>query len=320
MGLFDRVLDRSILFSFSRGGYLRHQREFVATDLERSMKGKVCLITGANAGLGFALARGLAARQAEVHLLCRDAKRGAAAQEAIRREAGDAEVYLHQVDLSSLSSVASFAEGFASPVDVLAHNAGVLPRDRELTEDGLELTVATHLVGPFVMTHLLRPKLAGARVIFVSSGGMYAKRMDVDAMTTADGPYDGVAAYAMTKRGQVILAELWADQLSEIGAVVNAMHPGWAATKSVERSLPRFNTLMRRRLRTAEQGADTALWLAVADSVAAVRSRFFFDRKAVPTHYVPWTKESDAERQRLWDFCKARCDAFVSSRKEQRDG
>ena len=226
MGAFDWILDRSIFFSFDRSGYRRHARRFDARDLDRSMHEKVCVVTGANSGIGFEVARGLAARGATVHMLCRNAERGAKAQETFAGQADNTDVHVHVVDVSSLGSVRGFAEAFAAPrVDVLVHNAGLLPLEREMTADGLELTVATHLVGPFLLTKLLRPKLHGARVIFVASGGMYGKRLDVELMMSNDGDYDGVAAYAMTKRGQVVLSELLAKDLTDIGATVNAMHP-----------------------------------------------------------------------------------------------
>ena len=306
MSLVNRMLDRSIFFSFDRSGYLRHQRTFDPSDLDRTMRGKVCLVTGANSGLGLAVSRGLAAREATVHMLCRNEERGATARDAIVKETGNGDVHLHVVDVSSLKSVRDFADRFASAsVDALIHNAGVLPPARELTQDGLELTVATHLVGPHLLTRVLLAKLTNARVVFVSSGGMYTKRLDVETMRSNEGPYDGVAAYAMTKRGQVILSELWAQELLDTGITVNAMHPGWAATKSVERSLPRFWRIMRNRLRTAMEGADTALWLVIAERVAGETGEFWFDRRPVPTHLVGWTREDADERQRLWRYCEA---------------
>jgi dehydrogenase/reductase SDR family member 12 len=306
MGLFDRVLDRSIFFSFDRSGYRRHQKHFDPADLDRSMKDKVCLVTGANSGLGLAVARGLAARDATVHMLCRNAERGADARDAIARETKNPELHLHVVDISNLESIRLFAETFdVRAIDVLVHNAGLLPLEREITADGLELTVATHLVGPFLLTRLLQSRMRDARVIFVSSGGMYTKRLDVGAMLSDQGPYDGVAAYAMTKRGQVVLSELWARELSGTGTTVNAMHPGWAATKGVEHSLPRFWKVMRHRLRTPEEGADTALWLAVAERIAGETGKFWFDRRAVATHLLHRTREKAGEPQRLWDLCQS---------------
>ena len=310
MNLYERMMDRSILFSFDRSGFLRRQRRFDPADLQRSMRGKVCLVTGANSGLGLELARGLAEREATVQMLCRSARRGAASRDAVERQTGNPRVHLEVVDLSSMASIREFAARFAHPVvDVLIHNAGLLPLRREVTADGLELTVATHIVGPFLLNTLLRPRLKRSRVVYVSSGGMYTKRLDVGRMLSHSGPYDGVAAYAMTKRGQVVQSELWARELAGSGTVVNAMHPGWAATEGVQRSLPRFWRVMRKRLRTPAEGADTALWLAVAPRAEGKSGKFWFDRQAVPTHLVPFTRESEAERRRLWDFCEARCAA-----------
>ena len=128
MSAFAWMLDRSILFSFDRSGYQRHRERFDARDLDRSMRGKACLVTGANSGLGFEVARGLATRGAVVHLLCRDPERGAEARAAIAARAEDAEVHLDVIDMSSLVSVRGFADAFTPPrVDVLVHNAGSLP-------------------------------------------------------------------------------------------------------------------------------------------------------------------------------------------------
>jgi NAD(P)-dependent dehydrogenase (short-subunit alcohol dehydrogenase family) len=300
------MLDGSILFSFDRSGFRRHQRHFHPGDLDGPVAGKVCVVTGANSGLGFEVCRGLAARGALVHMLCRDAKRGDEARQTIAAEHRGAQVHVHVVDVSSPNSIRRFAREFGPrQVHVLLHNAGLLPLERQLTDEGLELTVATHLVGPFLLTHLLRPRLTGARVIFVSSGGMYPRRLDVKAMMSNVGDYDGVAAYAMTKRGQVVLSELLASDLGELGATVNAMHPGWAATPGVQRSLPQFWKRMRHRLRTPEEGADTALWLAVAEQVTGETGKFWFDRRPVRTHLVPWTREDEQERQHLWRMCEA---------------
>jgi len=305
MRLLDRILDKTVVFSFDRSGFARHEREFDPDDTDVTMDGKVCLVTGANAGLGYALARGLAERGATVHMLCRDERRGEEARRTIIEETGNEGVELHVVDISRLESVRGFVDTFpGARVDVLVHNAGLLPSARQLTGDGFELTVATHILGPFLLTRLLRPKLRGSRVIFMTSGGMYAKRFDLDEMLDGDRPYDGVAAYARTKRAQVVLTELLAVELAGEGTTVNAVHPGWAATGGVERSLPRFWKLLRDRLRTPEQGADTALWLAVSDRAGGETGGLWFDRRSVPKHIAWWTEEEESERQRLWSWCE----------------
>lgn len=301
VGLLHRALDASIVFSFDRAGFERHARGFDPAALDVSLVGRVCLVTGANRGLGLATATGLAARGATVHLLCRGRERGAQARDQIAAKTGNPHVHAHAVDFASLAAVHAFLDGFdAAKVDVLVHNAGLLPDRRQLGPEGLELTVAVHVIAPFVLTERLRPRLGGGRVIFVSSGGMYAKRLDVDAMLDLEGRYDGVAAYALTKRAQVVLAEQWAEALREQGTVVHAMHPGWAATPGVETSLPRFWKTMEGRLRTPEQGADTVLWLAIADEPGRSTGGFWFDRAPAPTHRVPWTREDEPSRRRLW--------------------
>ncbi|MDF1561562.1 MAG: SDR family NAD(P)-dependent oxidoreductase [Deltaproteobacteria bacterium] len=316
MGIFDRLLDASIYYSFDRTGFLRHQRAFHPEDLQRSMAGKVCLVTGANSGLGLAVARGLAGLGARVHLLCRSAERGEAARQALIEETGNGELHLEVIDLASPASIRAFAaelEGREGDrkIDVLVHNAGLLPPERELTEEGLELTLATHVVGPFLLNHLLRERLASSRVIYVSSGGMYARRLDLEAMRATEGPYDGVVAYAHTKRAQVVQAAQWAEVLRGSGTTVNAMHPGWAATPGVERSLPAFYRFTKKRLRTAEEGADTALWLAVAERVEGESGKLFFDRRVVSPYLLPGTREAPAEREALWRFCEEICDVEV---------
>ncbi|HVO24915.1 MAG TPA: SDR family NAD(P)-dependent oxidoreductase [Candidatus Margulisiibacteriota bacterium] len=182
--ILDAVLDRSILFSFDRSGFLRHARNFRPGDPDVDLTGRVCVVTGANSGIARAAATALAARGAEVWLLCRDRGRGEEAVASIRKATGNRRVHLEVVDVSHLAAVRAFVERFApARVDVLIHNAGVLPATRQESPEGLELTLATNVIGPFLLTHLLQAKLAaatGARVIFVSSGGMYAQRLSLD--------------------------------------------------------------------------------------------------------------------------------------------
>lgn len=301
----DWVLDRTILFSFDRSGFLRHEKGFRPTDLDADLAGRVCLVTGANSGIGRAAATALAARGAEVWLLCRDRGRGEDAVADIRKSTGNRRVHLQVVDVSHLGAVRAFVERFKpSRVDVLIHNAGVLPATRQENREGLELTLATNVIGPFLLTQLLRPKLAaagGARVIFVSSGGMYAQPLSLEDLQWTRRPFDGVTAYAQTKRMQVILTELLARRWARAGIAVHAMHPGWADTPSVRNSIPRFWELMRKRLRTPEQGADTLVWLAVMPTLPS--GRFWFDRTQQSTHLLEFTKEQPRDRSRLWRTC-----------------
>ncbi len=301
----DWLLDRTVLFSFDRRGFGRHARYFRAGDLEVDLTGRVCLVTGSNSGIGRAAATALAARGAQVWLLCRDRDRGGEAVASIRQSTGNRGVHLAVVDLSHPSAIRAFVEGFApARVDVLIQNAGVLPATREENAEGVELTLATNVVGPFLLTHLLRSKLAAAasgRVIFVSSGGMYAQKLSLEDLQWTGRPFDGVTAYAQTKRMQVVLTEILARRWAREGISVHAMHPGWADTPSVRNSIPRFWKVMRNRLRSAEQGADTLVWLAVAPELPS--GRFWFDRSPQSTHLLPFTVERPRDRARLWRTC-----------------
>lgn len=303
------LLDRTIALSFDRSGFRRHARRFGADDLAVDMHGRICVVTGANTGIGRAVAAGLAQRGADVWLLCRDEGRGGEAVADIRAATGNPRVWLEPIDLSQPDAIRACVARFVPrQVHVLVHNAGVLPATRRTTADGLEQTFATNVVGPFLLTHLLRPKLASgdARVIFVSSGGMYPTRLSLDDLLWQERAFDGVSAYAQTKRMQVVLAEMMARRFRSDGIAVHAMHPGWADTPGVRTSLPRFWRLMRGRLRTAEEGADTVLWLALTARERLGSGQFWFDRAAQPTHLLPWTRETGRERLRLWHLCERR--------------
>lgn len=301
--LIHTVLDRTIVFSFDRNGFRRHQRGFRGNDLDVDLRGRVAIVTGANAGLGLATVTGLARLGAEVWLACRREAAGAAAAETVRERVPGARLEVAHLDVSDLDDVRRFAKAFPHPrVDVLINNAGVLPATYSTTRQGLETTLATNLVGQFLLTELMVPRFATApdpRVVLVSSGGMYGKRLDVAALDPDPQRFDGVAAYAHTKRAQVVLAGVWAERYPSI--TFASMHPGWADTPGVRTSLPRFHWVTSRILRTAEEGADTIVWLAACARVRGDSGRFWFDRAPQDTHLGPWSREPAGERERLWE-------------------
>ena len=304
------LIDPLVPLSFGAPGYAVHALAFDADDLDVDLTGRRIVVTGPTSGLGFAAAATLAALGADLDLVCRDRVRGERTADAISERARGARVAVTVADLSSLESVAAAASTLgARPVDVLVHNAGVLPAERVETPDGLELVFATHVAGPFLLTKMLRRALGdaahGGRVIWVSSGGMYTRRLDLDDPQWRKRPYDGVLAYAETKRAQVVLAELWAEEMRAEGVRVNAMHPGWADTPGVASSIPRFHAVTRVLLRTPAQGADTIVWLAASEAAGRETGRFFFDRRARLTHWLPGTRETERERDALWRLCSA---------------
>lgn len=102
----------------------------------------------------------------------------------------------------------------------------------------------------------------------------------------------------------MVLAELWADKLQGTGVHVDSMHPGWADTPAVRLSLPRFHRVTEMILRSPAEGADTVVWLAASRAAAHETGRFFFDRRAVRTHWMPSTRENANDRRALWELCE----------------
>jgi dehydrogenase/reductase SDR family member 12 len=304
-GLVDATLEASVIGGFSRiGPEVRGRLEHWSDP--PSLEGRTCLVTGASGGLGLAAGIGMARLGASLRLLVRDAGRGEDASRRIAALTGNEDVRCELVDISLRRSVRACAERLLSsgePVHVLVHNAGVLPAERRETAEGLELTFATNVLGPHLLTRLLRERLvasAPARVVFVSSGGMYTRRLDVDDLQSRAGSFDGRIAYARSKRAEVVLAERWAEDLAGTGVVVHAMHPGWADTPGIKSSIPAFRRIMRPLLRTPAQGADTIVWLAAADEPARVTGRFWCDRHVRATHRLARTRETATDRERLW--------------------
>jgi NAD(P)-dependent dehydrogenase (short-subunit alcohol dehydrogenase family) len=178
----------------------------------------------------------------------------------------------------------------------------VLTKEREESAQGHEMSLAAHVLGPHLMTELLLPVLGaagGASVVFMSSGGMYSAglRSDPDTIEYRDGEFDGVRGYARTKRMQVVLADAWSARLRGGQVRVESMHPGWAATASLSDSLPGFGKVIGPLLRSAQDGADTAVWLVATRPEAPGSHHFWHDRALRPTTYG-WQREHDPAQVR----------------------
>ncbi len=307
--MIDTILDRSVVAGYTSVGYRMRRRTGSTAELP-AMGGKIVLVTGASSGLGLAAAEGFARLGAAVRLLARNEERAERARLEIVARSGNPDVQVDLCDISDLNAVRRFAERFSGEMprlDVLVNNAGALLGERTLSVDGIELTFATNVLGPFLLTNLLIPLLgrsAPARIVNVSSGGMYTQRLHVEDLQSARGEFDGATAYARTKRAQVILTEQWAQRLQGSGVVTHAMHPGWVDTPGLESSLPRFYGATRRLLRTPQEGADTIVWLGAAPEPGRCSGGFWHDRRERPTHRVPWTGESAADSDRLWAECE----------------
>lgn len=297
----DAALDRTVLPGFSVIGYALRRRlpTWPADPAPDALTGAHVAVTGATSGLGHATARQLSALGAHVHLIVRDAGKAEVVAGGL---GGPASVWV--CDLSDLDSVRRCAAEIgaaAPPITGLVHNAGALPPARAESAQGHEMTMAIHVLGPVLMTELLKPLLSAqrARVVFVTSGGMYTQPLPVDDPDYTRGRYSGSTAYARSKRTQVellpVLAERWA------GLRVNVMHPGWAGTPGVTQSLPTFNRLMGPILRDADAGADTTTWL-LASEPPPPTGGLWMDRRQRPTTILGRNAPTSEQRQRMWEW------------------
>jgi dehydrogenase/reductase SDR family member 12 len=278
--------------------------------------GRVAIITGATSGIGLAIATDLARRGGTVHLLARDPGRAECARQDILARSGAGDVTYGIADMCEPAAIRRFAGEFAAGhdrLDVLVHNAGAMYRSRAENSDGIELTFAGQVAGPYLLTTLLLPALAAAapaRVIVVSSGGMYAQPLSRSLAPVPAAGYRASAAYARAKRAQVALSGEWARRVPADVVAFHAMHPGWVDTPGIAAALPGFHRIAGRALRSPEQGADTAVWLATADAEALGSGRFWHDRRPRREHLAGRSPRGAAGAAgNLWDSLAAQADA-----------
>lgn len=296
--LVDGLLDRSIVGGYTRLGAELRRRWWPIDALPGSLAGKHVVVTGATSGIGTAIARGMAELGAIVHVLGRNPDKVAATAADLRVAVPNAEVVEETCDVGDLDAVRRWATDLAGRVRELhglVHNAGTMTTEREESAQGHELSLAVHVLGPHLMTHLLRDPLeaAGGSVVWMSSGGMYSAGLEhrPDAIESRDGTFAGIRAYARTKRMQVVLADGWARALAGTGVRVESMHPGWVETPGITEHLATFGRLVGSLLREPEDGADTAVWL-VATQPESSSPHFWHDRAQRPTT-VGWQRGTD---------------------------
>lgn len=259
----------------------------------------VCIVTGANAGIGLATARALARAGEVVVMACRDPARGEAARLGLLGEVPDARLHLLRCDLADLASVRAFAAEVQARfpgVRVLIHNAGVFVRERRCSVDGFELMLAVGLLGPFLLTQLLRPALvAGAPARIVQLAGIYHRRgnLDLADLQWTRRPWDAMAANNQVQLARVLFAVELARRGAAVGVTANAVHPGAVLTEAL-RQAPWYlrllaHTLARPAFVGPDGGAAPVVRLATGAEVEGVTGRFF-DRFTAAAH-VPAARD-----------------------------
>jgi NAD(P)-dependent dehydrogenase (short-subunit alcohol dehydrogenase family) len=285
---------------------------------------RVAVITGASSGMGLVAAKALAAQGWRVIGHGRHPDRTAAAAAAIRAAAAPgAQVDMIRADLSVLAEAARAADeiaALADRIDVLINNAGGTPSERVITAEGNEATFAGNHLGHFVLTHRLLPRLHAAaaqgrpgatRIInMASSAHEHSPGLDFANLQLIDSFVPGVA-YCNAKLANVLFTRALARRLAGSGIVVHAMHPGAVDTNFASHGDPAMQDYFRTRddLLTAEQGADTLIWLATAAAPADLTGAYYHERQPVEPSAAA---RDEATAEHLWRDSEALTARFLT--------
>lgn len=299
-GPFERMSERLVLpgmINYTRRGY----RRMPSKGLSRYLDGRKVGITGVTSGLGLAAAQQLARLGADLVVVGRNRERLAFATQQIHDFAGrQVHITCLEAELSSMADTKRLADVLQQDhqdIDVWINNAGALFNEHQLTDEGHEYTLAVNAISPAILSYRLAPQIAarGGRIINMVSGGLYSQSIHLEDFNFAQEPYNGPKAYARAKRILLDLSRYWARQIPNVRWHI--VHPGWANTPGVEKSLPGFHERLGSRLRNNRMGSDTAVWLASHPALddSSLSGKFWFDRAPRPTALLPGTHSLKAE-------------------------
>jgi len=272
------------------------------------MQGKVCLVTGANSGVGKETALGLAEMGATVVMVCRDRTKGEAALNEIKAKSGNEAVELLVADLSSQQSIQELAEQFKQhykQLHVLINNAGIFLLSRRETVDRLEMTLAVNYLAPFLLTDLLLDVLkasAPARIINVSSAAQEGSSLHLDDLQSKQ-RYKAMGVYGQSKLALVMFTYELARRLEGTGVTANCLHPGFVATNIAQNDLvPPLRILVKLIVSrfgiSAHEGAKTSLYLASSPDVEGVTGKYFV--RSVPKRTTALSYDTSLQ-EKLWE-------------------
>ena len=277
------------------------------------MNGKICIVTGANAGIGKETALGLAAKGAIVIMLCRNKKKGEAARASIVSETGNKNIFLYLTDLTSFKSVITIVEKIKSnyqKIDVLINNAGAYFTEFSLTEDGNERQFQINHLSGFLLTLSLLDLLKAsdaARIINVSSIGNYKGDIHFEDLNLTN-KYNGLKAYRQSKLANVLFTYELAKRLSGTSITVNTLHPGVVGTKIGYANNRTFHALAWKIgsyfMINSKKGAETTLFLACSNEVSGITAKYFEKCKAKKSAEKSYDESLAAK---LWDISASIC-------------
>jgi NAD(P)-dependent dehydrogenase (short-subunit alcohol dehydrogenase family) len=273
------------------------------------MKNKVCLITGANSGIGFEAALELAKREAYVVLLCRNEQKGLKAKEEIKRKTGNTGVELIIADLAWQKDIRRAASEFLSrfdKLDVLINNAGIIPPSkRETTADDIEIGLAVNHLAPFLLTHLLMDPLKkadNARVITVASEAHRSGRFNKDNLELERG-YNTIRSYGNSKMYNIMFARELAKRTDGSNITSFSLHPGVVSTNlDSGGGFSWFGFLFKLGkpfMISPKKGSQTTIYLATEPGVEKWNGGYFKSSKPA----TPWkAARNDEDARVLWEM------------------
>ena len=264
------------------------------------------VVTGANRGIGFAVARDLAAKGCRVLIVARDVEGGRRAERELA-PVGDVKLVLGDLSTPRTTRIAARQILEACPqIDVVIHNAGVWPSRLERDEDGIERAFAVNHLAPFLLNHLLEPALVrGSRVVQVSAGLYVKGKVDLERTPTGD-DFHAIKTYATTKLCNLLLLERFARRFEARGVTINATHPGVIRTGLGDRAglLGLLLRGVKQLWKRPEEGARPVTRLALDPELANVTGRYFHLEQETPLAEVA---RDPALAARLWEQAETLC-------------
>lgn len=275
--------------------------------MDNSLKDKICIVTGANSGMGKIIATELAKKQATLIMVCRTREKPNVALNEVQGKSKNPNIDLMTTDLSSQEQIRELANKIKEKypkIDILINNAGCMSFGYNETEDKIERTFATNHLAYFLLTNLLLPNILKSeepRIINVSSEASKTAKINFNDLNLKN-DYSTFKAYAQSKLANIIFTYELARKL-ENKATVNCVHPGNVPNTKLGQGSNIYKkfieTLPEHLILTPEEGADTTIWLASSTELKNTTGKYFYKRKQIKSNPISYEEET---AKKLWEI------------------
>ena len=271
------------------------------------MKGKTCVITGANAGIGFETAKALAEKGAEIIMICRNPSKGKVALESIKSATKNDNITLITADMGKQKTIRDAGRHIRSnysKIDVLVNNAGTWVSEQTFTEDGIETVFAVNHLAYILLTHELYGLLKAApeaRIVNVASDSHFNGTIDFDNLFLND-TYNGLKSYALSKLGNVMFTYELDRRKQEDNITINALQPGLVKTDIGLKHTKWLHGLVWKLRRSGgvspAEGAKTSIYLASSEEASGASGQYWDKCEPKPSSEISYDEKACA---RLWE-------------------